>query len=295
MNVLLVANDNKDVNLLISKEIIGYLKEKNVTIYCDEQLMVDNFDLVKLTDNYVEKIDFALIVGGDGTVLKYASRYGKCSFPFVGVNLGRVGALTIIGTDKYKEYIDRILNKDYFVVERLGLECSISFHEKEDGISFVGYNDIILHRSLSLKLLPIVIGINDSSKDLFYADGIVIATPSGSSAYNVSAGGPLLSHSSKSYVVTPICPQSKSFTSLVVGEEDEVCLNLSNKSDIRDNEVTISADGCYAHFVSPLDEIRIKKAESGLKMIQFNEVVSAYETVHKAVVSIEKKGERNNV
>lgn len=289
MNILLITNNNKDANYNLTKEVISYLKDKNNNIYSDSEELVNKFNLLQI--NSTDTIDFALIIGGDGTVLKYASIYGKCKFPYIGINMGRVGALTILEPNDYKRYIDRILNKDYYVCERMGLKCEIKYKNSTQ-VEFIGYNDIILHRSLCLKLLPIIIRVNESKEDLFYADGIVVATPSGSSAYNISAGGPLLSSSSNSYVITPICPQSKSFTSLVVGECDKVSLYIDNKFDITDKEITISADGCYKYFISPLDTISISKAESGLKMIQFNDSESIYKTVYKAVVSIEKKGEK---
>ena len=295
MNIFLVVNNNKDIDFNLSKEIIGYLFSKNNNIYSDDKTLINQFNLLELTNNELPNIDFSIIVGGDGTVLKYASKYGQCKFPFIGINLGRVGALTLLEPNDYKRYIDKILSNNYSIVERLGLSCTIHFEKDKDDISFVGYNDIILHRSSSLKLLPIEINLNSGPKDIFYADGLVVSTPNGSSAYNASAGGPLLSHSSHCYVITPICPQSKSFTPLVISENDSLELSLSKKSDIGDNEVTVSSDGCYKHFISTSDKISIKKAKSGLKMIKFNEEGSIYTPVYKAVVSIERKGEKQNV
>lgn len=292
MNVFFVVNNSKDIDFTLSKEIVEYLRNKKVNIYSDDKELIDKFELLDLNKFELANINFSIIVGGDGTVLKYASKYGECNFPFIGINLGRVGALTMLEPNDYKRYIDKILANDYKVVERLGLSCSVHFKDKKDTVNFIGYNDIILHRSSSLKLLPIEISINGGNKDIFYADGLVVATPNGSSAYNASAGGPLLSHSSHCYVITPICPQSKSFTPLVISDSDVIELSLSKKSDIGDNEVTISSDGCYKYFVSTLDKISIRKSRSVLKMINFSEDNSIYMPVYKAVVSIERKGEK---
>jgi NAD+ kinase len=188
--------------------------------------------------------------------------------------------------------LDKVLDSDYYVEERMGLDCSISFKNADSTMKFTGYNDIILHRGLSMKLLPIISKINDSKEELIFADGMVVATPNGSSAYNVSAGGPLLSTSSRAYVVTPICPQSRIFTSLVISQDDIVHLSVSSKSSIKDNEMTISCDGFYNSFISSGDEIVIKKSDKGLKMIRFNEKESMYQSAHKALNSIKKKGEK---
>ena len=287
MKVLFVVNDNKDKDYKISFGIIDYLKGKDINVYSDNT----NLNVEIIEENILNTIDFAIVLGGDGTVLQYASKYAKYGFPYVGINLGRVGALTIVELEEYKFYLDKIINKEYEVFEQLGLDGVIEY-TSGNSVGFTSYNDIIFHRGLSLKLLPVLISVNESDKDLFYADGVIVATPVGSSAYNASAGGPLLSYGSKSYVITPICPQSKSFTPLVVSEDDKVNLSMTNKVNVMDNEVIVSVDGCFKYFVSPFDEIKIKKSKSTLKMIRFNKNKSLYTSVYKAVTSIEKKGEK---
>lgn len=287
MEVLFVVNDNKDKDYKISSGIIEYLKSKDINVYSNN----DNLNVEPVNSDTLNKIDFAIVLGGDGTVLQYASKYAKYGFPYVGINLGRVGALTIVELDEYKLYLDKIINNEYEVFEQLGLDGIIEYKDGKK-INFTSYNDVIFHRGLSLKLLPVLISVNDSDRDLFYADGVIVATPVGSSAYNASAGGPLLSYGSKSYVITPICPQSKSFTPLVISEEDKVNLSMTNKVNVNDNEVIVSVDGCFKYFVSPFDEIKINKSKSTLKMIRFNKNKSLYTSVYKAVTSIEKKGEK---
>ena len=287
MEVLFVVNDNKDKDYKISFEIINHLKSKGVNVYSSNP----SLGVRDASEEILNKIDFAIVLGGDGTVLQYASKYAKYGFPYVGINLGRVGALTIVELEDYKTYLDKVLNKEYEVFEQLGLDGVIEYRDGKR-VSFTSYNDIIFHRGLSLKLLPVLISVNESDKDLFYADGVIVATPVGSSAYNASAGGPLLSYGSKSYVITPICPQSKSFTPLVISEEDNVNLSMTNKVNVMDNEVIVSVDGCFKYFVSPFDEIKITKSKSTLKMIRFDKNKSLYTSVYKAVTSIEKKGEK---
>lgn len=291
MNILLVTNKNKDIDYNFTSEVIEYLKIKNIHIFTEEKQLVNKFELEHIDEQKLTDINFAIVLGGDGTVLKYASKYAKYDFPFVLINLGRVGALAMIEKNTYKEYIDKILNNDYFIEERMGLECIVNFKDK-DKLEFIGYNDIVLHRSLSMKLLPIEIGINDSEKETIYADGMVIATPNGSSAYNVSAGGPLLSMNSNVYVVTPICPQSRIFSPLVVSESDIVYLKVLSKNSLNENEITISGDGFYNSFISIGDKIVIKKAKNRLKMIRFKEKQSMYKSAHKAIASLSKEGEK---
>jgi len=292
MNVLLVVNGSKDKGFNISKEIVEYLNVKEISVYTDDEELtrVSNTKLVSESD--LNSIDFALVLGGDGTVLKFACNYAKYGFPYVGINMGRVGALTILELDDYKTYIDKIVNGEYFVFDQLGLDGVIKFKDNKEEVRFTSYNDIVLHRGLSLKLLPILISVNNSDTDVFYADGLIISTPVGSSAYNTSAGGPLLAYGSKSYVITPMCPQSKSFVPLVVSDEDNINISVNSKSNVLDNEIIVSIDGYFKYFVSPHDEIYVSKSNSSLKMIQFRKNSSVYTSVYKAVSSIAKKGDK---
>lgn len=290
MNVLLVINNNKDVDFSFSKQVIEYLTSKNVNVFSDDENVANVFGVTKFEESELQSIDFSLILGGDGTVLKYASKYGKCNFPFIGINLGRVGALSLLDVDNYKVYLDRVLNKDYHIEYRLGLDCEVLFAKGNKKIKFTCYNDIVLHRALSLKLLPILLRVNNG-EDLINADGIVVSTPGGSSAYNASSGGPLLIGDCKSVVITPICPQSKIFIPLVVSDESSISLKICEKSDIDNEEVIVSGDGCYKYFISKNDEIDITKSKYCLKMIGFDDKNSLYKSVYKAVTSIKKRGE----
>ena len=119
-----------------------------------------------------------------------------------------------------------------------------------------------------------------------------MSTPNGSSAYNLSAGGPLLSTSSGCYVITPICPQSKTFSSLVVSKDDVVHLTVLKNENVGRNENVVIVDGDVEYPVNANDIVLIKKSTKNLKMIQFSQQKSLYDSVYKAVVSINRKGEK---
>lgn len=292
MRVLFIVNNKKDEDYSISNQIIEYLAFKGIEVCYEDLYLANKYNACLVSDNDLKVcIDFAIILGGDGTVLDYASRYAKYGFPYIGINIGRVGALTLLELDNYKMYIDDIVDGNYFVKEQLGLDGLIKYKKENSEELFTSYNDIVLHRGLSLKLLPLLIKVNDSRENLFYADGMIVSTPIGSSAYNTSAGGPLLSYDSKAYVLTPICPQSKCFVPLVVSNNDELYLSINSKQNVFDKEIIVSVDGCFKYFVSPFDEIFIKKSKNSLKMIMFKEKGSLYTSIYKAVSSISKGGE----
>lgn len=281
-NIIYVVNLPKDKQLVYTKTIINFLLEKNMNIYVEDDSLAAMFN-VKMIDVSI-KYDLAVVLGGDGTILKFSRMYGQLNIPIFGINLGRVGALTIAKISNYKELFNKYLAGNYFITENLTLQGKINFNSEEE-ISFTIYNDIMIHRGFSTKLLPIVIGINNTKFDKVYADGIVIATPSGSSAYNFSAGGPLLSHNSNCYVITPICPQTRGFSSLVVSNNEVVRLAIMGDFE----EVYLSVDGCEKYHINHNDEIVIYKSNQCLRLINFAEQNSIYETVYKVMGSSRKE------
>ena len=289
MKVLMIVNSSKDLEYKLSLEIASYLKEKNICLYTDDVELVNKTTFINKYDDGTD-IDFAVVLGGDGTILKYAHDYEGNLFPFLGINLGRVGALALVEKDNYKEVFDKVLSGDYFIETQNGLDVSIKYNETNEVVNLTAFNDVIIHRGLSLNLLSMFVSVNDCREDKFYADGLVVATPVGSSAYNASAGGPLLYRGSKAYVLTPICPQLKSFSSLVVDENDEIRVKLGTGKNCIKKEYIVSTDGNKKFFVSTDDEVFIKKSNTILKMIRVDKHGSIYTSVHKAVVSI-RKGE----
>jgi len=276
MNILYIFNYNKDDDAKITREIISYLKEKEINVYFEEVIYADRFCGKVISDFSI--LDLTLVLGGDGTILTYAKKYGKHKIPILGINLGRVGALTTATTTNYKELIDKYMSGQYFIRNNLALNCQINNENNGVENEFTVYNDITLHRGLP-NLFPFYIELNQTRVDKIYADGVIVATPSGSSAYNFSAGGPLLSHGSNCYVITPICPQSRVFSSLVVSNEEIVIIKLQNAVE----EVYLSIDGCQRYPINNKCNIVIMKSEQYLPLVNFKQQTSPYDAVHKVM------------
>ena len=285
-NILYIFNEPKDKTLNFSYQIIGYLQGKNVTIYVENRNLLSLGNVKLITNDKLDIIDFAIILGGDGTILEFARKYGSYEIPVLGINAGRVGALAIAKVTDYKKLIDRFFNDDYFITKNLTLTGQIKYSKTGEEVTFPVYNDVMVHRGPSLKLLPIVVGINNTRFDTVYADGIVIATPSGSSAYNFSAGGPLLSHDSNCYVITPICPQTRGFSSLVVSKNEVVHLSIKSNSE----EVYLCVDGCEKYPIHNNDEVTLCKSDYTLNLINFDQQNSIYEAVYKVMAASRKEG-----
>ena len=290
-NILFVANVKKDKDTIYSKGIIDSLFKKGLKVYVDtEELLLEELTELATPEN-LKTVDMMIVLGGDGTILTYARKYEKYNFPIMGINLGRIGALAVAELNDYEEYIDKLLNGDYVEIEHIALDGKIMYSDGKS-IKYTAYNDVVIHRGISPKILKINIAVNNSDFSEVYTDGIIVATPTGSSAYNLSAGGPLLSTNSKCYVITPICPQSKTFSSLVVSKEDEILLTVGDNPNVEKNQNVVIVDGYVEYPINSNDIVMIKKSKKNLKMVQFSQQKSLYDSVYKAVVSINRKGEK---
>ena len=290
-NILFVGNGKKDKDMVYSKRIIDSLFKKGFRV------VVDNLDLVidGVTEfascDTLKTVEMMIVLGGDGTILTYARKYEKYNYPIMGINLGRIGALAVAELDDYELYLDKLLNNDFVEIKHLALDGKI-IRANGTSIKYTAYNDVVIHRGASPKILRINIAVNNSDFSEVYTDGIIVATPTGSSAYNLSAGGPLLSTNSKCYVITPVCPQSKTFSSLVVSNEDEVHLTVGDNPNVDEDKNVVTVDGYVEYPINANDTVLIKKSKKNLKMVQFSQQKSLYDSVYKAVVSINRKGEK---
>ena len=289
--ILFVANLKKDKNFSHSKEILFSLVEKGLKVFVDAEELLFSNQIEIASNEILKEIDLMIVLGGDGTILTYARKYKKYNLPIMGINLGRIGALAVAELDDYLIYVDKFLNDDYTVINHLALEGKIIYSNNKVK-KFVAFNDVVVHRGVSPKILGVKIAINNTEFSEVYTDGIIVSTPNGSSAYNLSAGGPLLSTSSACYVITPICPQSKTFSSLVVSKDDVVHLTVCKNENVSRNQNVVIVDGDVEYPVNANDIVLIKKSTKNLKLIQFSQQRSLYESVYKAVVSINRKGEK---
>lgn len=281
--VLYACNPIKDIDFFISKQIIEFLKQKNTSIYVEEKELASLCNVNLISPEIVKDIDLAIVLGGDGTLLKYFRNHGDYEIPTIGINQGRVGALTTINLSDYQESLNKYFDGDFVLEKQFTLEGKISYKDGKEKVINI-YNEVNIYRSPSLKLLPINVSINECKSDKIYADGMIVATPIGSSAYNLSAGGPLLTKNSGCYVITPICPQIKNFSSLIVSKNDKVKLFLSSDSD----EVIVSVDGCEKYQIGVGDVLEISISKNTINLVKFSNDESGYHLIYKILDSIKK-------
>lgn len=278
--ILYFFNKYKDSDYKLSTEIISFLRTFNCIIYCENE---DFANLSNLEVYNKQDLDLVILLGGDGTVLRYLRKYNNPNIPLLGINLGRVGALNVASLDNYQELFVKYFNGEFYNVEYLNLEGSINYSNGEV-VKFNIYNDVVIHRGLSMKPLLLKVSVNDGLEDFIYCDGLIVATPTGSTAYNHSAGGPILAQNCGCFVVTPICPQTKGFASNVISENDQINIKIDNPLD----GINLCVDGHENYPIKDNVIVSVKKASKKLVLVQFDKDIRLYKLIYKVIDSINK-------
>lgn len=264
---LLIPNRQKDRELALTEYIKGALEEQGAICHICDDYHPDSSAPLKVPDH----TECILVIGGDGTILAAAGRLVGQNIPLLGVNLGTMGFLADVDLKELPITIEKLLADDYTLEKRIMLRAEIY----KNGIctdSITALNDFVISRRSFSRLIGLSVQINGILIEKYYADGVIVCTPTGSTGYNLSAGGPIINPTCKNFVITPICPHSLATRSVVLAKQDEVIITLENIRQGQREEAYISADGRHEHYLQPGDRVRIYKAEEVTPFIKVKEV-----------------------
>jgi NAD+ kinase len=204
----------------------------------------------------LRQADYAVVFGGDGTILSAARQLCQTKTPVIGVNAGKLGFLAEFSIDELIALFDRIVNGQIAIEERTVLQCSLFRGEKEISSS-TAVNDVVITAGWPFSMIELRISIEEQSLAGCIGDGILVSTPTGSTAYNLSAGGPILAANLQALVLTPICPHSLSFRPIVIPDDrriDIVPLRVNQQT-------TLLLDGQVQSRLELQDRIQVQKHE----------------------------------
>ena len=205
--------------------------------------------------------DMMIALGGDGTILATARLVGQSEIPILGVNLGKLGFLAEISPEEMDEALGEILEHRYLVEERLVLEGTTP---ARPGKVYHAVNDFVVDKSRSSRIIDIETHIDGTFAVTYRADGLIISTPTGSTGYALSSGGPIVSPGSRVFGITPISPHTLSGRPIIVPDSGRIRVVVRAHSD----EVLFSADGQIEEFLKPPAEINIRRADYALKLVK---------------------------
>ena len=267
---LIYSNKYKDPELTATNRIKDYLESKGQEV----RLLILEKDWKcgeREEASFRENIDIMLVLGGDGTVLQAARETIHVHVPLIGVNLGTLGFMTQIEMSSFEQALDRLIAGDYRKESRMLLHGKAILQNGETKEGFA-LNDVVISRSGPLRVILLRIYVNGSFLHEYQADGMIVTTPTGSTGYNLSAGGPLVEPGAKLLMLTPICPHSLNQRSIILSSEDVVEIEIPIGKEGKEQTVMATLDGASSFPMSTGDRITIRKSAENAEFIQLSDV-----------------------
>jgi len=283
----IIPNIEKDINLNNTLTIIDWLIKNNCSVYIPEDLakiLGKPYLSSRKTEDIYKDSDFIIVLGGDGTFLSAARNAAVYDTPILGINLGTLGFLAEVEKASSLKALEKLLKEEYSIEKRMMLEVKVKDCKKENAQKLICLNDIGITRSSLSRIINLKVYINNQFVDHYSADGVIVSTPTGSTAYNLSAGGPILNPNSNMMVITPICPHSLSARSFVVSDEDIIEIEICENHNC---DVILTIDGQLGYNLNSNDIIQVKKSSYSTKLIKTSDY-SFYDILRKKIVGIRK-------
>lgn len=270
-NFCIVTNSYKDEKEKLANKIAEYIKKSGGSCVIKNNVDKDTgeynvINAAELSDN----LECVITIGGDGTLLHAAKDLQKLDVIFAGINKGTLGFLAEISPEEIETALDKLINDDFNVESRMMLQGEVIREGKPVYQSTV-LNDIVVHRGGDIAISNYKVYVNGQLLSTYSADGIILSTPTGSTAYNLSAGGPVARPDSHMIIVTPICPHTIGTRSIILSKNDEIEIEIeeSRKPGEEHRKLAFDGDGIF-NIVSG-DRIRIFKAKETTEIVKLDE------------------------
>lgn len=221
----------------------------------------------------LQKADYAVVFGGDGTILGAARQLCQTKVPVIGVNVGKLGFLAEFSIQELQDQFERIFLGEALIEKRMIVHCAVRRGD-EDVFSSTAVNDVVITAGAPFSMIEMKLSVEKQQLVVCIGDGIILSTPTGSTAYNLSAGGPIVSPRLSALVITPICPHSLSFRPIVINADSTVTIDMIRMND----QTTLLLDGQVQAELDPDDVIEIQKHE-GQFLVVNNPMRTHWETL----------------
>lgn len=259
----IVTNDGKDVDFMVTNRVKQLLNNAGKTcVLCKKD---ENKRIIR--DEIPEDIDCVIVIGGDGSLIEAARALPEQDIPILGINMGTLGYLTEVEVSHIEEAIEKIVSEEYTLENRMMLEGVF-----ENGDKDIALNDIIVSRKGALRVIHFDLYVNGELLNSYESDGVIISTPTGSTAYNLSAGGPIVEPTASLVVITPICSHALNTSSVVLSADDEIEIRVGKGRNGTTEEVLVAFDGTDPVTLVTGDTVHIRKADAVTKIMKLSKV-----------------------
>lgn len=248
----------------LAGDVMTWLNERDVEVFVDEPLAVDMGAVKGYPGRSIPAlVDLIIVLGGDGTLLSVARLVGELRTPILGVNLGSLGFLTEITRDELFPALEQVVQGDFSVSERMRLDVFV----RRDGDLLGRYrvlNDIVINKGALARIIDMEACVDDDYLTTFKADGLIIATPTGTTAYNLAAGGPIIYPGLHCLVISPICPHTLTNRPIIVSDEALIKIKVKFK----DEDVALTADGQEGMPLQGGDIVEVRKSRYATLLVK---------------------------
>jgi NAD+ kinase len=260
----IVVKPNKPDAIRLAKEVIEWLEKREVQVYVDEAVapMIHHSHSCPRSE-VSQWVDFLIVLGGDGTLLSAVRDMRGESVPILGVNLGGLGFLTETTLEELYPILEGILVGKIETESRMKL-CAVVLRGGERVGEYSVLNDVVISKSVLARIINLRNSINGSYVTTYRGDGVIVSTPTGSTAYSLAAGGPIIYPSMDSILITPICPHALTNRPLLIPDRATVEFTLESE----DSDVQLTLDGQVGRALNPFDQVVITKAQDQVFFIK---------------------------
>ena len=282
-NIGIITKRKNQRALEIGIKLCGWLKERKLYGLCEEELAAP-LKLSEFTKAEIsEQADLIVVLGGDGTMLSIARHIKRSDLPILGVNLGGLGFLTAITLDELFKVMKEVLAGNFSLSPRMILKVSLYRRNKLISSHNV-LNDVVINKGAMARIIDLKTVIDGNLVNTFKADGLIFSTPTGSTGYSLSAGGPIVYPTLNSITIAPICPHTLTNRPLIVPPEVTIETTLTS---VDSDDVFLTLDGQVGFSLQPLDKVTITRSDHDIKL-----VTSSSKTYFEVLRNKLKWGER---
>ncbi len=263
----LILNAKKEQAIEVAHRIVEFVQKLGHKVFIEksDDFFIDEFRELFTEDKvFLENVDLIIVLGGDGTFLRASRKAVEYDIPILGVDLGGLGFLSEISKDRITEGIERFIRGNYSIEERMMLKASI-FEEDTLVSSSVALNDVVLNKFRISRITNFITKVDGKDLTTYPADGIIISTPTGSTAYSLSAGGPIVEPLAEVFVITPICAHTLYSRSLVIRGDRKIEITLPSP----EKDVLVTYDGQKSFKISYKNKILVEKHNKRVKVVRF--------------------------
>lgn len=268
INIGLVINRGKPKALIVARELIPQLEDSGIGVILDPRIAeyVDRQDLALPYEQFHEVVHYLFVFGGDGSILGVARDFSNMDIPILGINLGRLGFLSEAEPEDLAQVIEAIVNKKYKTEERMMLQADC-IRDGEIINSWTALNDVGIAKGSYSRMITCKVFLQDKLLNTFFGDGLIISSPTGSTAYSISAGGPIVAPNMKAMLLTPVCPHSLTARPVLLSDDEEIVIEVNATHQ----EIGISIDGQIGDQLKVNDRICIRKAAFSTTFIKWSD------------------------